>query len=117
MPEAAPPKAAHPRAGLTGKQRRHLRALAHHLDPVVQIGKEGLTAALHDAVRRGLTDHELIKVRVLPGSSLERREIAAPLAQAVGAHLVGNVGRILILYRPRRERPDIVLPAAGASPR
>jgi RNA-binding protein len=96
---------------LTGKQRRHLRALAHHLDPVVQVGKGGMTDALTDAVDRALTDHELVKVRVLEGAPAGRDALAQPLADALRAHVVGTVGRIVILYRMRKQNPDIVLPA------
>jgi RNA-binding protein len=99
------------RDALTGKQRRHLRALAHHIDPVVQVGKGGMTDALTDALDRALTDHELVKVRVLEGAPAGRRELAQPLADALDAQVVGTVGRIVILYRMRKENPEIVLPA------
>jgi RNA-binding protein len=99
------------RNALTGKQRRHLRALAHHIDPVVQVGKGGLTDALTGAVDRALTDHELVKVRVLEGAPADRHELARPLADALQAQLVGTVGRIVILYRTREKNPTIVLPA------
>jgi RNA-binding protein len=99
---------------LTGKQRRYLRGLAHHLEPVVQIGKEGVTEALRLAVDRTLEDHELIKVRVLEAAPADRDEVAEPLAQAVGAHVIGTLGRIVMLYRARSQQPEIVLPAASA---
>lgn len=102
-----------PPADLTGKQRRHLRSLAHHVDPVIQIGKEGLSEQLLAAVRTTLADHELVKVRVLEASPLDRHEVAEPLAQAAGAHLVGTVGRIVMLYRMRAENPTIELPASA----
>jgi RNA-binding protein len=101
---------------LTGKQRRHLRALAHHIDPVVQVGKGGMTDALTDAVDRALTDHELVKVRVLEGAPQGRHELAQPLADVLRAHVVGTVGRIVILYRMRKKNPDIVLPARAPLP-
>jgi RNA-binding protein len=100
---------------LTGKQRRHLRALAHHIDPVVQVGKGGMTDALTAAVDRALNDHELVKVRVLEGAPLDRHELAQPLAAVLRAHVVGTLGRIVILYRPRKKHPDIVLPPRTAS--
>jgi RNA-binding protein len=99
------------RNALTGKQRRHLRALAHHIDPVVQIGKGGMTDALTGAVDRALSDHELVKVRVLEGAPADRHELAQPLADALHAQVVGTVGRIVILYRMRKKNPEIVLPA------
>ena len=107
------PKPIH-RDVLTGKHRRHLRALAHHIDPVVQVGKGGMTDALTDAVDRALSDHELVKVRVLEGAPQDRHELAQPLADALRAHVVGTVGRIVILYRMRKKNPDIVLPARAS---
>jgi RNA-binding protein len=107
--EPAPPPARRPARDLTGKQRSFLRGLAHHLDPVVQVGKEGLSAGVEAALAQALADHELVKVRVLESSPVDRSEAGAPLAQAAGAHVVGMVGRILILYR-RSEEPVIELP-------
>jgi len=99
-----------PQADLTGKQRSHLRGLAHHLEPVVLVGKEGITPALIAAVRRALDDHELIKVKVLEGAPLDRREAAPLLAEGVGAHVVGQVGRLVLLYRMPKRDPRIRLP-------
>lgn len=106
------PSPAEPPA-LTGKQRRYLRSLAHHRDPLIQVGKEGITPALTHAVQRALQDHELIKIRVLEASPLDRHEVAEPLGRAVGAHVVGTVGRIVMLYRARDEQPAITLPGPG----
>lgn len=95
---------------LTGKQRRHLRALAHSLKPIVQIGKDGITDGVIAAVDRALTDHELVKVHVGQAEGLEReaaaRQVAAQTASEV-AHVLGNN---LLLYRPRKEKPTIALP-------
>jgi len=99
-----------PKADLTGKQRSHLRGLAHHLDPVVQVGKDGVTPALVAAVQRALDDHELIKVRVLEAAPQDRREVAPLLAEATGAHVVGQVGRLVLLYRMPKRDPRIRLP-------
>lgn len=99
-----------PTQELSGKQRGFLRSLAHHIEPLVQIGKEGLSEGVVDAVARALLDHELIKVRILESSPEGRREIAEPLATASGSHVVGQVGRIVILYRMHDEKPTIDLP-------
>lgn len=99
-----------PQKPLSGKQRSHLRSLAHHLDPTVQIGKEGLSDGVAAAVREALARHELIKVRVLETCELDREALAAPLAEATGSHVVGGVGRVVMLYRMHDEQPTIVLP-------
>jgi RNA-binding protein len=86
---------------LTGRRKRSLRARAHDLSPVVQIGREGLHHTLADAVDRALFDHELIKVKLPQVDRDERRAMAARIADHAEAGLVGLSGRVLILYRPR----------------
>jgi len=95
---------------LTGKQRRHLRALGHHLQPVVQVGHEGITEALVREANLQLQTHELIKVRIGESSPQDRHEGAELLAEKTGSQLAQVLGRTALLYRPRRENPEIVLP-------
>jgi RNA-binding protein len=95
---------------LTGKQRRHLRALGHGLTPVTQLGKEGLSEAFVAAVDRALADHELIKVRVLDTAALDRHEAADQLAAATGSEVAQVLGNTLLLYRRRPDDPTITLP-------
>jgi RNA-binding protein len=96
---------------LTPKQRRYLRSLAHHLDPVVQVGAAGLSEAVLAKVDAEMECHELIKVRVNQGCPLAPAEAGAVLARASGAGLVQVIGRVVILYRRRREEePGIRLP-------
>jgi RNA-binding protein len=99
-----------PSQALTGKQRSFLRGLAHHLDPIVIVGKEGLTEPIHAATVEALGVHELIKVRVLESSPVSRDEVAEPLAKQTGSHIVGTIGRIVVLYRMHDEKPVIDLP-------
>ncbi len=98
-----------PKNDLTGSQRKHLRGEAHHLDPLVRVGREGITLGIADAVNDALEAHELIKVRVLEGAPLKRAEAADALALACGAHVVGQVGRVVILYRRHPTKPQIAL--------
>jgi RNA-binding protein len=99
---------------LGGKQRRYLRALGHHLDPVVQVGKEGISAGLVGALDAALEQHELIKVRLGESVAVDgggpRKEIARALAEASSSELVQVLGRTLLLYRRRAEEPTIRLP-------
>lgn len=90
---------------LTGKQRRALRALAHSLEPVVHVGRAGITDAVLSAVSGALLAHELIKVRLQEPE--DKRALAAMLAQGTGAALRGLVGHTVILYRPHPEQPRI----------
>ncbi len=99
-----------PSEDLTGQQRRFLRGLAHHLSALVSVGKEGVTEGVVGAARDALIEHELIKVRVHEGAPVTRKQAAPELASGAGAHLVGQLGRIVILYRRRDQKPDIRLP-------
>lgn len=95
---------------LLAKQRKYLKALAHHLEPVVRIGRARLTDALVGEVARSLEAHELIKIRLDVDAPGARRELAASLANQTGADLVTTVGKMAILYRARQEKPKIKLP-------
>ena len=95
---------------LTGKQRRFLRAEAHALEPIVMVGKEGLSPTVVEAVRAALLAHELIKVRVLDTAPVERREVSERLPAMVKAELAGLVGRVVIIYKRHPQAPKIVLP-------
>lgn len=94
---------------LTGKQRRYLRSLGHHLDPVIHVGKEGVSEGLIGAADVALEQHELIKIK-LGESAGDRHEMAAALAEACSAELAGVLGRTALLYRRRKEEPAIRLP-------
>ncbi len=96
-------------AELSGKQRRRLRALGHHLEAVVQIGHEGITDAVVRETDRQLETHELIKVRISENAPEHRRDTAAQLAERCSAHLAQVLGRTALLYRRRKEEPKIDL--------
>ncbi len=95
---------------LTGKQTRHLRALAHSLKPIVQVGKNGWTDAVRDQIDQALLDHELIKVRVGGESPTELKEFAAQATTALAAQLAQTIGNIAVLYRRHPDEPKIQLP-------
>ena len=97
---------------LSGKQKRFLRAEAHALEPVVMVGKEGLTDTLVEAVQAALLAHELIKVRVHESSPVERAGVAEQLPSLTKSELAGQVGRVLILYKRHPHEPRINLPKA-----
>lgn len=97
---------------LHGKATRFLRSLGHELDPVVQIGKEGVSEGVVQATSRALLDHELIKVKVGTEAPEERRDALAALATATSAELVQVLGRTGLLYKKHPEKPRIKLPSA-----
>lgn len=96
--------------GFSGKQRRHLRALAHSLKAVVMVGQHGLTERLVGAVDAALDQHELIKVKVLESAPCSREHAALWMHATTGAAVVQIVGRTLVVYRARAEKPVIVVP-------
>ena len=95
---------------LSGRQRRHLRALGHHLQPVLQVGHEGISEAVVRAANQQLETHELIKVRIGESSPQDRHQAAEQLAARTGAQVAQVLGRTALLYRPRKEKPEIELP-------
>lgn len=94
---------------LIGKQARYLRALAHHLKPVVQVGNHGVTDSLVDKVQLELRNHELIKVKV-GESPQDRGEVAKLLAERTSAHIAQQIGKTVVLYKARAKKPTIRLP-------
>jgi RNA-binding protein len=95
---------------LTGKATRYLRARGHHVDPTVQIGKEGISAGVVAAAKEALLAHELIKVRILSESPVDRKLAGAELAERAGAFLVQTLGRTLLLYKRHPHKPKLELP-------
>ncbi len=93
---------------LNGAQRKQLRGLAHQLEPIVQIGKAGLSPAAREEVDRALDHHELIKVRVRADRP-ERKELIAAIEETMACEVVGQVGHVAILYRPNVDEPKIRL--------
>lgn len=95
---------------LNAKQRSYLRGLAHHLNPLVQMGKAGLTPAILKEIDRNLSDHELIKVRIACDDRQELASLTQLIASEHNAAIVQVIGHIAIFYRPAEE-PKISLPA------
>ncbi|MDX2226547.1 MAG: YhbY family RNA-binding protein [Verrucomicrobiae bacterium] len=87
---------------LNNAQKRTLKALAQHLEPVVTLGKLGMTPAFLKMLETELDKRELIKVR-LDGFKSERKTLAPILAEKGGAELIQLVGHVVVLYR---RQPD-----------
>ena len=85
---------------LTPAQRKEHRAAAHHLDPVVMIGNEGLSAAVKKETDAALRSHGLIKVRVLSDDRQARQTMLEALADELGAAPIQHIGKLLVLWRP-----------------
>ena len=95
---------------LTGKQKRYLRAMGNEMDPILQVGKGGITETVVTQTNEALEARELIKCRVLQNCSEEPKSVADELAERGQADLVQVIGRNFLLYRPSKNKPVIVLP-------
>lgn len=95
---------------LTGKQKRFLRSQAHHLTPVTQVGKAGVSDNMIDQLNLALEAHELIKVSILQNCEDDKHEVAKQLAEGTGAELVQLIGKQVVLYKESAENKQIQLP-------
>lgn len=95
---------------LRGKQKRFLRAMGVNMDPILTIGKDGVSENTIVQADGALGARELIKGRVLQTAPEEPAAVAAEIAERTGAELVQVVGRNFLLYRRNPEEPKIELP-------
>jgi RNA-binding protein len=91
---------------LTPRERAHLKGRAHALEPIVQIGHEGATAAVIAEIDRALTAHELIKVRAGGADRDARAAMLDEICAKTDAAAVQTVGKVMVLWRPRPEKTD-----------
>ena len=95
---------------ISSKQRSFLKGLAHHLEPTVYIGKNGLTENVVKEIETGLYCRELVKVKIQEGCLLDPKETASQMAEQLGAEFVQAIGRKFVLYRESKDNKQIVLP-------
>ncbi len=95
---------------LTGKQKRFLRSEANRLQPLVQIGKNGLTQSIITQIDEVLEAKELIKVTILQNCDEDKNDIAAKLDELEGIEVAQVIGNIIVLYKESKEKKRIELP-------
>lgn len=95
---------------MTSKQRAYLKSLASVIDPVLQIGKSSLTPEYIEAVREAFNTRELLKINVLKNCLDDPKEMAQIIADRSGSQVVQVIGRKIVLYKPDKDKPKIVLP-------
>jgi RNA-binding protein len=95
---------------LTGKQKRFLRARAHHLNPIFQVGKGGVNANMIKQIAEALEVRELLKISVLQNCEQDKDEAAEEIAVGTKAELVQIIGNTIVLYKESKENKQIVLP-------
>ena len=105
------------RIELTPAQRKEHRAQAHHLDPVVMVGGDGLTASVQKEIDAALKAHGLIKVRVFSDDRAEREAMFATLADTLQAAPIQHIGKLLVLWRPKPVRERVLDEDRKAGPK
>lgn len=95
---------------LTGKQKRFLRAEAHHLDPIFQIGKAGVNENLIKQLNDALEARELFKVSILQNCEQDKETVAELIKSGTQAEVVQIIGKVIVLYKTSKEKKKIVLP-------
>ena len=97
---------------LTSKQRAHLKGLAMNIDPIFQVGKSSITPEYVEAIREAFNTRELIRISVLKNCLDDPKEIAQVVAERTGSTVVQVIGKKIVLYKPDKDKPKIVLPLA-----
>ena len=92
---------------LTSKQRAHLRSLSNELDPIFQVGKNGVSEEMCRQIANALEARELIKARVLPNSGYTARDAANTIADFIEADVVSVVGTKFVLYKASEKNKRI----------
>lgn len=95
---------------ITSKQRSFLRSMAHSIDPVAYLGKQGLTENVIKQIDVCLEARELVKVKLQEGCDLNAKEVANEVAEKLGAEFVQAIGHKFTLYRESKDNKQIVLP-------
>ncbi|MCI9034398.1 MAG: ribosome assembly RNA-binding protein YhbY [Lachnospiraceae bacterium] len=95
---------------MTSKQRAYLKGLAMDIEPIMQIGKSSITPESVEAVSEVFNTHELIKLAVLKNCADDPKEIAEIISERTHSQLVQVIGKKIVLYKPFKENPKIILP-------
>lgn len=95
---------------MTSKQRAYLKGLAMNIEPVFQIGKASVTPENVNAILEVFNTHELVKLAVLKNCIDDPKEIANVIAERTHSEVVQVVGKKIVLYKPFKKEPKIILP-------
>lgn len=95
---------------LTGKQRSYLKGIANSMEPIFQVGKNGITENFIKQIDDALEKRELIKVKVLNNSLLDATSVASEIAEKTNSEFVQSIGNKFVLYRESKKNKKIILP-------
>ena len=99
---------------LTSKQRAYLKSLANGIDPIFQVGKSSLTPEFTESVGDAFNTRELLKIAVLKNCADDPKELAQMIAERTHSEVVQVIGKKIILYKPDKKDPKLVLPKSKA---
>lgn len=89
---------------MNSKDRQKLKAMAHALSPVIILGANGLTDAVHAELEKALNSHELIKVRVNAEDNIERELLIEEICEVHQAELIQKIGHVIVIFRENPEK-------------
>ena len=95
---------------ITGKQRAYLRGLANNMDPIFQLGKNGIEETFLKQIEEALEARELIKIKVLENSGLNTREASNEICEKIGCEGIQAIGSKMVLYKKTTKKPKIEIP-------
>lgn len=95
---------------ITSKQRAYLRSIAQNLQPIFQIGKNGVNDNQIEQLKNALEVREIIKITMLDSTPSDKHSIADEIAEKTGAEIVQIIGKKLTIYKRSKENPQIELP-------
>ena len=95
---------------MTSKQRSYLKGLAMNLEPVFQIGKSSVTPENVEAISEVFNTRELVKISILKNCLDDPKEVANTVAERTRSQVVQVIGKKIVLYKPFKENPKIILP-------
>lgn len=95
---------------MTSKQRAYLKSLSSTLNPTFQVGKSSLTPEFTSAIAEAFNTRELLKIAVLKNCADDPNEIAEMISERTHSQIVQVIGKKIILYKPDKKNPKIVLP-------
>jgi len=90
---------------LSNAQIRKFKATAQLMDPMLKVGKAGLSDGFIRTVSEALDQHELVKIKFTEFKD-QKKELAPALAEKTGSHLVMRVGNVMVLHRPKPENDE-----------
>jgi RNA-binding protein len=92
---------------LANSEIRRLKGAAQLLEPILKIGKAGLSDGFVQSVNDALSQHELVKIKFVEFKD-QKKELAPQLAERTASHLIMRVGNVMVLHRPAGKLEDAV---------